>query len=65
MPVPRDEDADGLTGAGDQCPLFPEDPDGFEDSDGCPDGDNDKDGFPDDEDACPNDAAGETSEDGC
>jgi hypothetical protein len=65
VPVPRDEDADGLTGSGDECPLFPEDLDGFEDSDGCPDGDNDKDGFPDDEDACPNDAAGPESEDGC
>jgi len=64
-PVLRDEDGDGLSGSGDQCPLFPEDPDAFEDADGCPDGDNDRDGFPDDEDACPNDAAGATSEDGC
>jgi hypothetical protein len=64
-PVLRDEDEDGLTGSGDQCPLFPEDVDGFEDTDGCPDGDNDRDGFPDDEDACPNAAAGATSEGGC
>jgi len=65
VPVLRDEDADGLSGSGDQCPLLPEDPDGFEDTDGCPDGDNDRDGFPDDDDACPNGAAGAESEDGC
>ena len=64
-PVLPDEDGDGLSGSGDECPLFPEDPDGFEDADGCPDGDNDGDGFPDDEDACPKEAAAETSEDGC
>jgi hypothetical protein len=65
VPVLPDEDADGLSGSGDECPLFPEDRDGFEDADGCPDGDNDRDGFPDDEDACPGEAAGEGSEDGC
>jgi hypothetical protein len=64
-PVLSDPDGDGLAGSADQCPLMPEDKDGFEDGDGCPDGDNDKDGFPDDEDACPNDPAGPTSEDGC
>jgi OmpA-OmpF porin, OOP family len=64
-PVAPDEDLDGISGGADKCPLFPEDADGFEDDDGCPDGDNDKDSFPDDEDACPNQAGGEESEDGC
>lgn len=65
VPVIPDEDGDGISGGADECPIFAEDPDGFEDEDGCPDGDNDGDSFPDDEDACPNAAAGETSEDGC
>jgi len=64
-PVAPDEDLDGISGGADGCPLFPEDADGFEDDDGCPDGDNDEDSFPDDEDACPNEAGGEESEDGC
>jgi hypothetical protein len=65
VPIAPDEDGDGIGGATDLCPLFPEDFDGFEDADGCPDGDNDGDGFPDDEDACPIRAAGPASEDGC
>lgn len=65
IPIAPDEDADGVSGSADGCPLFPEDADGFEDGDGCPDGDNDADGFPDDEDACPITAAGAASEDGC
>jgi hypothetical protein len=65
IPVSPDEDADGVSGGSDECALFPEDHDGFEDGDGCPDGDNDADGFPDDEDACPDTAAGGESEDGC
>lgn len=65
MPIMPDEDRDGVGGAADECPLLPEDRDGFEDSDGCPDGDNDRDGFPDDEDECPLDPAGDFSEDGC
>src|SRR6185369_1324974 len=32
----------------------PEDPDGFQDADGCPDPDNDGDGVPDIDDQCPN-----------
>src|SRR3990172_8897605 len=31
----------------DQCPGTKEDPDGFQDADGCPDDDNDADGVPD------------------
>ncbi|MBT3221392.1 MAG: OmpA family protein, partial [Proteobacteria bacterium] len=40
----------------DDCPLDPEDIDGFEDEDGCPDLDNDGDGYADLEDRCPNEA---------
>ncbi len=64
MPVPPDEDEDGVAG-GDDCPLLKEDKDGFEDNDGCPDLDNDSDGFPDDEDQCPLTPAGSFSDDGC
>src|SRR5690606_34586157 len=38
----------------DPCPLEPEDPDGYEDTDGCPDLDNDGDAVPDLTDICPN-----------
>jgi hypothetical protein len=48
-----DHDGDGLTNGLDPCRLQSEDPDGFEDTDGCPDPDNDSDGFPDTEDRCP------------
>jgi hypothetical protein len=65
LPVLPDEDADGVGGDADECPLIPEDADGFEDADGCPDLDNDADGFPDDEDRCPNQPAREGSENGC
>ncbi|MDD5307351.1 MAG: hypothetical protein PHU25_08520 [Deltaproteobacteria bacterium] len=65
LPVLPDEDNDGVAGGADECPLIPEDADGFEDSDGCPDLDNDSDGFPDDEDRCPNEPAREGSADGC
>jgi len=65
MPVLPDEDGDGVGGASDECPLLAEDRDGFEDGDGCPDLDNDEDGFPDDEDACPDEPAGDLSDDGC
>jgi outer membrane protein OmpA-like peptidoglycan-associated protein len=37
----------------DKCPDQPEDPDGFEDDDGCPDPDNDGDGVLDAADSCP------------
>jgi hypothetical protein len=65
LPVLPDEDADGVGGSADRCPLLKEDLDNFEDGDGCPDSDNDRDGFPDDEDRCPTTPAGGFSEDGC
>lgn len=49
----RDSDGDGLNDDVDQCPLEPEDMDGFEDEDGCPEPDNDEDGILDADDACP------------
>jgi OOP family OmpA-OmpF porin len=49
-----DRDGDGLKDDVDQCPLDPEDKDGFEDENGCPDPDNDQDGIADTEDKCPN-----------
>ncbi|MBI4816376.1 MAG: OmpA family protein [Deltaproteobacteria bacterium] len=39
----EDRDGDGLVDSVDQCPDDPEDPDEFEDEDGCPEPDNDKD----------------------
>ena len=48
-----DPDGDGIPSANDRCPQKPEDPDDFEDSDGCPDLDNDADGIPDAQDRCP------------
>jgi len=49
----RDGDGDGRPDRRDDCPDTPEDPDGFEDADGCPDLDNDNDGVPDSADRCP------------
>jgi outer membrane protein OmpA-like peptidoglycan-associated protein len=49
-----DKDGDGILDDVDQCIEEPEDPDGFEDDDGCPDADNDKDSVYDIEDMCPN-----------
>jgi len=49
-----DRDHDGLLNAVDRCPDQAEDPDGFEDADGCPDPDNDHDAVPDELDLCPN-----------
>jgi OOP family OmpA-OmpF porin len=66
--APGDSDGDGITDDKDKCPGEPEDPDGFEDEDGCPDTDNDNDGFPDTSDACPNEAEtqnGIDDTDGC
>ena len=63
-----DTDGDGYLDDEDECPLDPEDFDGFEDEDGCPDPDNDKDGIPDVEDRCPNvpeDFDGDQDEDSC
>jgi outer membrane protein OmpA-like peptidoglycan-associated protein len=67
-PEVRDTDGDGIIDELDQCPLEPEDFDGFQDEDGCPDLDNDQDGIPDRLDSCPNepeDFDGFLDEDGC
>jgi outer membrane protein OmpA-like peptidoglycan-associated protein len=63
-----DRDGDGLKDDVDQCPDDPEDPDNFEDLDGCPDPDNDRDGILDVDDDCPNvpeDRDDDQDEDGC
>ncbi|MCB9746301.1 MAG: OmpA family protein [Alphaproteobacteria bacterium] len=62
--VTRD-DGDGVDGDADQCPRAREDIDGFKDDDGCPDADNDGDGWVDAADACPDEAGGPRSTDGC
>ena len=67
-PKASDKDGDGIVDKDDQCPLHPEDLDGFEDRDGCPELDNDKDRIADLEDSCPNvpeDYDGDADEDGC
>lgn len=67
-PRDPDTDGDGVPDKLDQCPPLPEDPDGFQDGDGCPDPDNDNDLVPDADDLCPNDEALEgydDDEDGC
>ena len=67
-PTPRDSDGDGIENSEDQCPDQAEDPDGFEDEDGCPDDDNDQDGIADATDRCPNAPEtinGISDEDGC
>ena len=66
--IALDTDGDGIPDNIDQCPLEPEDFDGFEDEDGCPDPDNDGDGIPDHLDKCPNEPEtynGFEDEDGC
>src|SRR5690606_30825979 len=63
-----DNDKDGILDVDDECPMDPEDKDGFEDKDGCPDPDNDRDGILDVDDKCPNDPEtynGHEDEDGC
>lgn len=63
-----DSDGDGIPRKRDQCPLEPEDLDGFEDEDGCPDVDNDGDGVLDVDDGCPmepEDLDGYMDTDGC
>jgi hypothetical protein len=54
-PEDIDSDDDGVADVTDLCPQEREDPDGFEDGDGCPDADNDRDRVPDAKDNCPND----------
>ena len=66
--LPRDSDKDGITDDLDRCPLTPEDPDGFEDEDGCPEPDNDADAILDGKDQCPEAAEavnGFKDDDGC
>lgn len=66
--APSDPDHDGIAGAADGCPTVAEDPDGFQDQDGCPDPDNDGDGVLDARDRCPNTAEsrnGVEDDDGC
>jgi hypothetical protein len=67
-PSVSDTDHDGVDDDDDKCPPLAEDPDGFEDQDGCPDPDNDNDLVPDIDDLCPNVEALEgqdEDEDGC
>lgn len=52
---PKDQDHDGIVDERDRCAQVPEDPDGFEDEDGCPEPDNDQDGILDKGDRCPSD----------
>ncbi|NOY90576.1 MAG: OmpA family protein, partial [Deltaproteobacteria bacterium] len=65
---PADTDGDGILDTEDACPAQPEDPDGFQDEDGCPDPDNDQDTILDADDQCPleaEDREGFQDEDGC
>jgi hypothetical protein len=67
-PSRSDADGDGLSDGADQCPFLAEDPDGFQDEDGCPEPDNDNDLIPDLDDRCPDVQAEEgkdDDEDGC
>ncbi len=48
-----DSDGDSVVDEADRCPVTREDPDGFEDDDGCPETDNDEDGLADAVDRCP------------
>jgi hypothetical protein len=67
-PQLQDQDLDGVYDSADECPLLPEDFDGFEDADGCMDPDNDNDLIPDADDECPDETAEEgrdEDEDGC
>ena len=62
VPGPGDRDGDGILDPQDKCPLDAEDPDGYEDEDGCPDPDNDKDTVADVKDQCPNEIGSTTQE---
>ncbi len=66
--VDGDRDGDGIKDSVDQCPDDREDPDGWEDEDGCPELDNDLDGIQDIKDQCandPEDKDGFEDTDGC
>jgi OmpA-OmpF porin, OOP family len=54
--APKDRDGDGILDPADRCIDVPEDPDNFQDEDGCPEPDNDNDGILDTADKCPNEA---------
>lgn len=63
-----DSDGDGVVDEADRCPVTADDPDGFEDEDGCPELDNDGDGVLDSVDQCPTEAEtinGVNDQDGC
>jgi outer membrane protein OmpA-like peptidoglycan-associated protein len=65
---PADRDGDDIIDSLDDCPDVPEDPDGFQDGDGCPDLDNDGDRIVDRDDLCENDAEDKDEvedDDGC
>ena len=67
-PSSPDEDRDGIPDEQDVCPELEEDPDGYDDSDGCPDFDDDNDGVADEEDKCreeEEDQDGYQDQDGC
>jgi OmpA-OmpF porin, OOP family len=52
----RDSDSDGLADSQDSCPTDAEDPDEYDDEDGCPEVDNDEDRIVDGQDQCPAEA---------
>ncbi len=67
-PVVVDSDGDRVFDDVDECPREPEDPDGFQDHDGCPEPDNDGDGVLDVGDRCIDgheDVDGFEDDDGC
>ncbi|MFZ5479710.1 MAG: OmpA family protein [Myxococcota bacterium] len=67
-PNAHDADKDDIPDGQDQCPKNAEDPDKYQDEDGCPELDNDAYGRNDDVDQCPNDPEdddGHMDNDGC
>lgn len=67
-PKAGDSDGDGVNDEDDRCSGQAEDPDGFQDRDGCADLDNDGDGIVDTADQCPDEAEtknGHLDDDGC
>ncbi len=65
---PSDSDGDGLVDTADRCPGWPEDRDGWQDTDGCEERDDDGDAIVDDRDRCPRaaeDYDGVNDRDGC
>jgi OmpA-OmpF porin, OOP family len=67
-PDTRDTDGDGVPNNRDRCAVAAEDPDGYDDRDGCPDDDNDGDRRDDANDKCSTQAEdfdGYEDDDGC